>query len=112
MLVIKELNDWLPGVAVVDIVTKARSINDSQADLEELLLQLSLCDLNLHSLVNLLLVSAAVIGVVLDGGGEEGVDEGGLAQAGLASYHDSEGGTTLSNNLVALVWELVDMSVA
>jgi hypothetical protein len=30
-------------------------------------------------------VSALVIGVVLDGGGEEGVDEGGLAQARLAS---------------------------
>lgn len=53
--------------------------------LEELLLQLSLCDLNLDGLVDLLLVSSLVVGVVLDCGGEEGVDEGGLSQAGLAS---------------------------
>jgi hypothetical protein len=30
-------------------------------------------------------VAALVVGVVLDGGGEEGVDEGGLAESGLAS---------------------------
>jgi hypothetical protein len=42
---------------------------------EKLLLQLSLGDLNLDSPVNLLLVTALVVGVVLDGGGEQGVDE-------------------------------------
>ena len=52
--------------------------------LEELLLQLSLGDLDFDRLVDLLLVPALVIGVVLDGRGEEGVDEGGLAQARLA----------------------------
>lgn len=52
--------------------------------LEKLLLKLSLGDLNLDSLVDLLLVSTLVVGIVLDGGGEEGVDEGGLAQARLA----------------------------
>jgi hypothetical protein len=53
--------------------------------LEELLLKLGLCDFDLDSLVNLLLVTAAVVCVVLDGGGEESVDEGGLAETGLAS---------------------------
>lgn len=53
--------------------------------LEELLLQLGLGDLDLDSLVNLLLMSTLVVGIVLDGGGEEGVDEGGLSEARLAS---------------------------
>lgn len=78
--------------------------------LEELLLKLGLGDLNLNSLVDLLLVTAAVVGVVLDGGGEESVDEGSLAQAGLASDHDSESGTTLGDDLVALVGKLHMMS--
>lgn len=53
--------------------------------LEELLLKLSLGNLDLNRLIDLLLVAALVIGVVLDGGGEQGVDEGRLSQAGLAS---------------------------
>jgi hypothetical protein len=56
--------------------------------LKELLFQLGLCDLNLHRLVNLLLVSSLVIGIVLDSGGEERVDEGGLPQARLSSNLD------------------------
>lgn len=52
--------------------------------LEELLLKLGLGNLNLDGLVDLLLVSTLVVGIVLDGSREKGVDEGGLAQAGLA----------------------------
>lgn len=52
--------------------------------LEELLLELGLCNLDLDSLVNLLLVTAAVVCVVLDCGGEESVDKGGLAETRLA----------------------------
>jgi hypothetical protein len=52
---------------------------------EELLLQLGFGDLNLDRLVNLLVVSALVIGVVLNGGGEEGVDKGRLSEPGFAS---------------------------
>jgi hypothetical protein len=48
---------------------------------EELLLQLCLCDLNLDGFVHLLCMTSLVILVVLDRGGEEGVDECGLAQA-------------------------------
>lgn len=53
--------------------------------LEELLLQLGLGDLNLDRLVDLLLVSSLVVGIVLDGGGEKRVDEGGLSQPGFTS---------------------------
>ena len=53
--------------------------------LEELLLELRLGDLNLDGLVHLLVVSSLVIGVVLDGCGEKGVDEGCLSETGLAS---------------------------
>lgn len=53
--------------------------------LEELLLQLGLGDLDLDGLVDLLLVAALVVGVVLDRGGEEGVDKGGLSESRLAS---------------------------
>lgn len=59
--------------------------------LEKLLLELSLGDLNLDSLVDLLLVASLVVGIVLDGGGEESVDEGGLAQARLASNLSDSG---------------------
>ena len=48
---------------------------------EKLLLQLSLCDFDLNSLIHLLCMTSLVILVVLDGCGEEGVDEGCLAQA-------------------------------
>ena len=53
--------------------------------LEELLLKLCLCDLDFDSLVHLLHVAALVVGIVLDGGGEEGVDEGGLSKARFTS---------------------------
>ncbi len=32
VLIVQEFDDRLPGVAVVDIVTEARRVNDSQAD--------------------------------------------------------------------------------
>jgi hypothetical protein len=53
--------------------------------LEELLLKLSLGDLNLDRLVHLLVVSSLVVGIVLDGSGEESVDEGSLSETRLAS---------------------------
>jgi hypothetical protein len=64
---------------------RAGRIGRSLHTLEELLLQLGLGDLDLDGLVYLLLVAALVIRVVLDGRGEEGVDKGGLSEAGLAS---------------------------
>ena len=72
-------------------------------------------------------MSTLVVGVVLDGGREQGVNEGGLSKARLASnltemldtqdtinslaeaqgaHHNSEAGTTLRDNLVSLVGEI------
>lgn len=65
-----------------------RSLSKEQkrvCTLKELLLELGLCDLNLDGLVHLLVVSSLVVGIVLDGGGEEGVDEGRLSEPRLAS---------------------------
>jgi hypothetical protein len=106
MLVVEELDDGHPGVAVVNVVAEAGGIDDGQSDLEELLLKLGLGNLNLDGLVDLLLVAALVVGIVLDGGGEKGVDEGGLSEARLASNHDSEGSSTLRDNLMSLVGEI------
>ena len=63
----------------------SNSLLYTERTLEELLFQLSFCDFDLDGLVNLLLMSALVVGVVLDGGVEQGVDEGGLAESRLAS---------------------------
>lgn len=111
MLVVQEFYNWLPAVSVVHVVAKSGSVDNRQADLEELLLQLGLGDFNLDRLVDLLSVTSAVIGVVLDGRAEESVDEGGLSQAGLASNHDGEGGAALGDNLMALIGELLDISM-
>lgn len=92
---------------------------------EKLLLQLGLGDLDLDGLVNLLRMSALVVCVVLDGGREEGVDEGGLSKSGFSSnleyvntrfpfsrfshrdaYHNSERGASLCDNLVSLVGQI------
>ena len=54
MLIIQEFYDWLPAVPVVHVVTETRRIDDGETDFEELLLQLSLGDLDLDGLVNLL----------------------------------------------------------
>lgn len=97
VLVVEEFDDWHPGIAIVDIVAKTRGVDHRQTHyhrqlrsvygktisctFEELFLQLSLCNLNLNSLINLLGMASLVVLIVLDGGGEEGVDEGGLAQA-------------------------------
>ena len=56
----------------------------ARGTLEKLLLELGLGDLNLDGLVHLLVVSSLVVGIVLDGSREEGVDEGGLSETRLA----------------------------
>jgi hypothetical protein len=87
--------------------------------LEELLLELGLGDLNLDRLVHLLVVSSLVVGIVLDGGGEQRVDEGRLSETRLAgnllqsasssrdrddgSYHYGKGSAALCNNLVPVL---------
>lgn len=57
--------------------------------LEEFLLELSLGDLDLNSLVDLLGVALFVVCIVLDCGRKECVDERGLSQARFASNLDN-----------------------
>ena len=52
---------------------------------EEFLFQLGLGDFDLDGAVNLLLVTALVVGVVLDRGREQSVDESRFAQSRLSS---------------------------
>lgn len=58
---------------------------DPLTTFEELLLQLSLGDFDLHRAVNLLLVTALVVGVVFDSSRKQGVDKGSLSQSRLSS---------------------------
>lgn len=47
MLVVDEVDDWAPRVAVVDIITKAGGVNNSELDFERLFLELGLNDFDL-----------------------------------------------------------------
>lgn len=102
----------------------ARGFSAARQTFEELLLQFRLGDLDLDGLVHLLGMSAFVVGVVLDGGREEGVDKRRLSQARLASDlrgsqsacfmgwgtvysdHDGEGSASLCDNFVSLVGQV------
>ena len=53
MLVVDELDNGRPRVTVVDVVAKAKCVDDCQLDLELLLFKLSLDDLDLSELVKL-----------------------------------------------------------
>lgn len=84
MLVVNEVNDWHPRVTVVDIVAKSGRVNDSELDLELLLLQLSLDDFNLRELVELFLVATSVVLGRRQLGRKKRVDERCFAQTRLA----------------------------
>jgi hypothetical protein len=61
MLVVNEVDDGGPRVAVVDIVTETGGVDYSELDLKLLLLELSLDDLDFRELVELLVVASVVI---------------------------------------------------
>jgi len=61
MLVVNKVDDGRPRVAVVDVVTKTGRVDDCELDLELFLLKLSLDDLDFRELVELLVVTSAVI---------------------------------------------------
>ena len=61
MLVVNEVDNRRPRVPIIDIVTKARGVNDSKLDLELLLLELGLDDLDLSQFVQLLVVASAIV---------------------------------------------------
>ena len=81
MLVVNELNDWEPWIAVVDIVSKSRGVNDRKFDLELTFLELSLNNLDFSQFIQLLVVASTVVFSRWQFGGEESVDEGGFAQS-------------------------------
>ena len=61
MLVVNEVDNRRPRVPVVDIVAKARSVDDGELDLELLLLKLGLDYLDLSEFVELLMVATAIV---------------------------------------------------
>jgi len=84
MLVVKEVDDGRPRVAVVDIVTETGRVDNGELDLELFLLELSLDNLDFGELVELLVVASAVIFRRRELGREESVNERGLSQTRLA----------------------------
>jgi len=61
MLVVNEINDRGPRIAIVDIVTEAGGVDDGKFDLELLFLKLSLDDFNFGEFVELLVVPPGVV---------------------------------------------------
>lgn len=61
MLVVDELNDRSPRLAVVDVVSESWCIDDGELDFELLLLELGLDNLDLGELVELLQVAPGVV---------------------------------------------------
>lgn len=84
VLVVNEVDNGGPRVAVVDVVAKAGAVDDRQLRLELLLLELGLDDLHLGQLVELLVVPTAVALRGRQLGREKSVDKGRLAQPGFA----------------------------
>ena len=66
-------------------VSGAVELGCSRLTFEELLLKLRFGDLDFHSLIYLLGMSALVIGVVFDSSRKESIDEGRLSQTRFAS---------------------------
>jgi len=84
MLVVDEVNNGRPGVAVVNIVAKSGCVDDSELDLELLLLKLSLNDFHLCELVKLFVVTPVVVFGGREFGGKEGIDKRGFSKARFA----------------------------
>jgi len=84
VLVVNEIDDGRPRIAVVDIIAKARCVDDGKLDLELLFFELSLDDFNLSELVELLVVSPGVVFGRRQLSREKGVDQGSLSKARLA----------------------------
>lgn len=61
VLVVDEVHNGRPRVAVVNVVTEARRVDDCQLGLKLFLLEFSLDNLDFGQLVQLLLVTAIVV---------------------------------------------------
>lgn len=87
MLIVNEVNNGGPRVAVVHVVAEPGGIDDGKLRLELLLLQLRLDDLNFGELVELFVMTAVVVLGRGQLSREERVDERRLSKTGLA-YKD------------------------
>lgn len=77
------LDNRAPGVVVVDKVTEARSIDDAQAETDTVLLNVGAGGLDRHGLGDYVGVGAGTLLRGVEGGVEQGVDEGRLSEAGF-----------------------------
>jgi hypothetical protein len=75
------LNDWAPGVIVVDKVSEARGVNDSQTQTDSVLLDIGADGLDVDGLG--CEVERRLLALLrrVEGGVEEGVDQSGLSEA-------------------------------
>jgi hypothetical protein len=76
------LNNGIPGLVIVDVVTEARSINDSQPQTHTVLLDVCADRLNGYGLGNIETRGLALLGRV-EGRVEEGVHQRRLSEARL-----------------------------
>ena len=77
------LDNRAPRVVVVDKVTESRSIHDSQAEADAVLLDISAGRLDRHGLGDDVGIGAGGLLGRVEGGVKQGVDEGRLSQAGF-----------------------------
>lgn len=106
MLIVEKVDNGSPAVSIVDVVAKARRINDSQFHLELLLLELSLDNVDLDSLVQLLLMTKRVVLSSRQFSREESIDEGSLANAALTDDHEGKVTARFCDNLVPLIGQI------
>lgn len=61
MLIVNKVDDGAPRIPVIYVVTKARCVDDGKLDAELFLLEFSLDNFNLGKLVQLLVVTTAIV---------------------------------------------------
>jgi hypothetical protein len=79
VLVINELDNWEPRVAVVNVVSEARGVDDGELDLELAFFKLSFDDFHFRELVQLLEMTLVVVFCRGQLSREKGVYERGFA---------------------------------
>jgi hypothetical protein len=77
------LNDWAPGIIIVDEVAEAGGVNDSQSESDAVLLDVCTDGLDGDGLWDDVEAGAFALTGRIEGGVEESVDQGGLSEAGF-----------------------------
>lgn len=92
MLVIYEIHNRRPRVAVVHVVAEPGGVDDGELRLELFLLELGFDNFDFGELVELLVVAPVVVLGGGELGGEERVDERGFAESGFTCRRGGEWG--------------------